>query len=168
MDYLIHRSLEFHNNHHTFRASGNFDYSGEMGPPLMSDFALEVQLFPPGEKAAPPSQLIHFGEIDKGHLSRFPLPLPTSPSAAPSASSSKGEHIYWFNVKDIRALRPLALHLRMDTLVLSLFYDLRGRSTISALENGLFMSFCIVTLNGNDAELHKVRILYSCHVHQAQ
>ena len=27
MDYLYHRSLEFHNNHHTFRATGDFDYT---------------------------------------------------------------------------------------------------------------------------------------------
>ena len=158
MDYLIHRSLEFHNNHHTFRASGNFDYSGELGDPQMSDFALEVQMFHPHDTTPPPSQLLHFGEIDKGYLSRFPLDSPSPSSSSPSASTSSARkgNIYWFNVKDIRSLRSVADHLRMETLALALFYDLRSHSTISALENGLFMSFCIVTLNGNDAELHKV------------
>jgi hypothetical protein len=143
MDYLIHRSLEFHNNHHTFRASGNFDYSTDIGPPLLSDFAMEVQRYHPQDDVAPMSVILHFGELQKGHLSRFDV------------GAAVGS-VYWFNVKDIRALRPLALRLQMDDIALSLFYDLRGRSTISALEDGLFMSFCIVTLNGNDAELHKV------------
>jgi hypothetical protein len=31
MDYLYHRSLEFHNNHHTFRATGDYDYTKELG-----------------------------------------------------------------------------------------------------------------------------------------
>ena len=143
MDYLCHRSLEFHNNHHTFRASGNYDYSIEMGPPLLSDYAMEVQKFHPDDETAPASHLLHFGELQKGHLSQFKV----EPSSG----------VYWFHLKDIRGLNFLASHVQMAPLAVSLFYDLRGRSTISALDDGLFVSFCIVTLNGNDAELHKVR-----------
>lgn len=145
MDYLIHRSLEFHNNHHTFRASGNFDYTGDMEAPLMSDFAMEVQSFHPGDAAAAPALLLHFGEIHKGRLGRL-------------QTGEAGGALLWFNLKDIRALRALATHLHMPPLALSLFFDLRGRSTISALQGALFMSFCIITLNGNEAELHKVHV----------
>ena len=150
MDYLIHRSLEFHNNHHTFRASGKFDYTDVMGDPMMNDLAMEVQAYHPTDTIPRPSQHLQFGDLERGELSRYPVDRESS------------GNVFWFNLKDIRSLRPLTIHLQMDNIALSLFYDLRGHSTISALENGLFMSFCIVTLNGDDAELHKVRCFIYC------
>ena len=150
MDYLIHRSLEFHNNHHTFRASGNYDYSLEMPSPHGPELALEVQRFSAEGGTAPSSQLIHFGDIDNGDLKEIEV--------------GNFGHIYWFNIKDIRCLPSLASYLRLSGMAVSLFYDLRGRSTIVALAKALFMSFCIMTLNGNDAELHKVRL---CVLHVA-
>lgn len=48
MDYLYHRSLEFHNNHHTFRATGDYDYTIDMGSMQELDLVCEVFEFRKG------------------------------------------------------------------------------------------------------------------------
>lgn len=45
MDYLYHRSLEFHNNHHTFRATGDYNYTIELGEMNLNEIAYEIYLF---------------------------------------------------------------------------------------------------------------------------
>jgi hypothetical protein len=42
LDFLYHRSLEFHNNHHTFRATGDYDYTKDLGPMDPHEIAFEV------------------------------------------------------------------------------------------------------------------------------
>lgn len=51
MDYLYHRSLEFHNNHHTFRATGDYDYTKDLGPMDPHDIAFELFKFEQGRLA---------------------------------------------------------------------------------------------------------------------
>jgi hypothetical protein len=45
MDYLYHRSLEFHNNHHTFRATGDYDYTKDLGAMDPHETAFEIFRF---------------------------------------------------------------------------------------------------------------------------
>jgi hypothetical protein len=45
LDFLYHRSLEFHNNHHTFRATGDYDYTKDLGPMDPHEIAFEVFQF---------------------------------------------------------------------------------------------------------------------------
>jgi hypothetical protein len=45
LDFLYHRSLEFHNNHHTFRATGDYDYTKDLGQLNFSNVVCEVTEF---------------------------------------------------------------------------------------------------------------------------
>jgi hypothetical protein len=45
LDFLYHRSLEFHNNHHTFRATGDYDYTKDLGQLNFSNVVCEILEF---------------------------------------------------------------------------------------------------------------------------
>ena len=45
LDTLYNRSLEFHNNHHSFRATGGYDYTKDDAPLHPRDIAVEVNIF---------------------------------------------------------------------------------------------------------------------------
>ena len=45
MDQLYSRSLEYHNNHHSFRATGAFDYTKEDEELGSGDIAADVHIF---------------------------------------------------------------------------------------------------------------------------
>eukprot|EP00602_Paraphysomonas_sp_CaronLab_P004253 CAMPEP_0185028282 /NCGR_PEP_ID=MMETSP1103-20130426/13937_1 /TAXON_ID=36769 /ORGANISM="Paraphysomonas bandaiensis, Strain Caron Lab Isolate" /LENGTH=633 /DNA_ID=CAMNT_0027562657 /DNA_START=9 /DNA_END=1910 /DNA_ORIENTATION=- len=139
MDYLYHRSLEFHNNHHTFRATGDFDYTKALENLPPHEIVCEILEFRRDSTVQQPRSII-YADLEST-LNSYQLP-------------ERG--ITWFNVKDLRALAAIGKKLDVHPIPLSHFYDLRGHSAISAIDDGLFVSFCTMVLSGDDAEMHKI------------
>jgi hypothetical protein len=72
MDYLYHRSLEFHNNHHTFRATGaDYDYTKQLDPMGDGSLACIIRRCDIGTTRATP-EIVSAAELDKVLMNPLP------------------------------------------------------------------------------------------------
>jgi hypothetical protein len=64
IDYLFRRSFEFHNNHHTFHCSGDFDYTSHLPDLSPTDIAVQLMRFSFGRYLLPPRYYLYYLSTD--------------------------------------------------------------------------------------------------------
>lgn len=162
LDHLFHRSLEFHNNIHNFKATClelpslegmHVDETQHCGLQWrylsLSPSADNNGRSGDREDVSPETT----GAVKLAEVSAF-LPM------LDRLVTGK-EGILWIHLKDVRALGPIARHLNIHELCWSEFFDLRAHSNAVATPYALAATICTLQMQKENSHLYKVHAYVS-------
>lgn len=68
----------------------------------------------------------------------------------------RANNVTWIHIKDLRAISAIAEQFELNRCAASLFSDMRCHSSISAFQDGIFVSICFIRMVSYSAKLFKV------------
>lgn len=144
MDNLFHRSMEFHNNEHSFNAT-SIEF-----PLLESHIAGDLD-----------QTALYYHQINRTGTTAFATAVTLQNLAVfmPQISSNPGNNeILWIHLKDLRCMKHIAECLNMHELCSKSFFDLRAHSSAIATSKSLVFTMTTLHLHKEITHLYKVYV----------
>ena len=148
LDRLFHRSLEFHNNIHNFKATSIPPISsvlthGDANKNCDDTVGLKFYQLPKGASGL-------CGELNGtvmvSELRNFLSKVPQNDI----------DGILWLHIKELKVLQPIAEHFAIHELCWTHFFDLRAHSNAVAVSDALSVSICTLQMQNDKSRLYKV------------